>query len=35
MALAQKRSVGDVIADAVLESWVRFATRGHLNPSEW
>jgi hypothetical protein len=32
MADAQKRSVGDVVADAVLEYWIRYATRQKLPP---
>lgn len=32
MADAQKRSVGEVLADAVLECWIRFATRQRLPP---
>ncbi len=35
MAEAEGRDPALVLADAVLERWVRHATRGKLTPSEW
>jgi hypothetical protein len=35
IAVAQSKSVPEVIEDAVLEYWVRFATRAKLAHREW
>lgn len=35
IAAAQNKSVAEVIGDALLEYWVRFATRARLTPREW
>jgi hypothetical protein len=35
IATAQKRSLADVLHDAVTEYWVRYATRERLKPEQW
>jgi predicted transcriptional regulator len=35
IATAQKRSLADVLHDAVTEYWIRFATRNKLKQEEW
>lgn len=35
IAESQKRSLGQVLCDAVQEYWIRFATRERLKQEEW
>lgn len=35
IAEAQKKSLGQVLCDAVQEYWIRFATRNRLKQEEW
>lgn len=35
IAAAQSKSAAEVIGDAVLEYWVRYAARAKLKPGQW
>jgi hypothetical protein len=35
ISLKEKRPIAQVLSDAVLEYWVRFAGRNGLKPEEW
>jgi predicted transcriptional regulator len=35
IAAAQRKTLAQVLSDAVQEYWVRYATRNRLKPEEW